>query len=110
MQDRWRTAAAHIQIGPLSFGNKIITGDPGPYDERETYEDENGQKYYKPWGDYDPGKYSHGIFYVGIGPLRIGRNSERIRNYWQNEYAHKPQGIPFFPVIPGKKPRWYWFW
>jgi hypothetical protein len=88
---------------------KVITGDPGPDGGRKTYT-VDGQEYYDINGEYDPGKYSHGIFYVGVGPLRIGRNSESIRNYWQNEYAHKPNNIPFFPVIPGKKPRWYWFW
>jgi hypothetical protein len=108
-QDRWRTAATHIQVGPLSWGMKVITGDPGPDGYRETYEDENGQKYYKSWGDYDPGKYSHGIQYFGIGPLRIGHNSEGDRNHFQNKIGHKPNNIPFFPKVP-RKPRWYWFW
>ena len=110
-QDRWRTAAAHFQVGPLSFGTKIITGDPGPYGFRTEYE-VNGQKYYGPSEDgvYDPSKYSEGIVYVGIGPFRIGRNSEANRQYWQNKYAHKPLGIPYFPKVPGKSKRWYWFW
>ncbi|MDR2914051.1 MAG: hypothetical protein LBV74_04350 [Tannerella sp.] len=109
MQDRWRTAAFHIQLGPFSFGTKIITGDPGPYGERKEYT-VDGQRYYDKNGEYDPGKYSEGIFYIGVGPFRIGRNSEEIRNYFQNEWAHKPNNIPFFPMIPGKNPRWYWFW
>ncbi|MDR2916030.1 MAG: hypothetical protein LBV74_14595 [Tannerella sp.] len=109
-QDRWRTAAAHFQLGPIAVGMKVITGDPGPDGYRNIQEYENGQKYYDRNGEYDPGKYSEGILYVGIGPVRIGRNSEKIRNYFQNERAHIPNNIPIFPMIPGKKPRWYWFW
>jgi hypothetical protein len=110
MEDRWRTAAAHVQVGPFSWGTKMITGDPGSRRNRETYEDENGQKYYKAYGKYDPIKYSNGIVYWGIGPFRFGSDSEANRHKWQNENAHKSLGIPFFPMKPGRSKRFYFFW
>ena len=105
-EDRWRTNSARVNFGPLQFGLDIITGDPGPDGYRRTYT-VDGQEYYESWGDYNPSKYSHGIFYGGIGPFKIGRNSEGIRDYFQNQFAHKPRGIPFFPKLP-RPGRWFW--
>jgi len=108
--DRWRTAAFHVQVGPVSRGMKVITGDPGPWDDRYVLEDENGQKYYAPHGKYDPLKYSNGILYWGIGPLRFGTDSEQNRHKWQNVKAHDRFDIPHFPMVPGRYKRRYWFW
>ena len=107
--DRWRTAAAHVQVGPFSWGIKMITGDPGPYKDRQTYE-EDGQEYYKSWGKYDPTKYSNGIQYWGIGPLRFGTDSKQNRHNWQNVKAHDRFDIPHFPMVQGRTKRRYWFW
>jgi hypothetical protein len=97
-----------VQAGPFSFGTKIITGDPGPHGKRPTYE-ENGQEYYAAYGKYDPIKYSNGIRYFGVGPFRLGYDSEDIRHYWQNEKARAPNGIPFFPRKK-RDGRFYFFW
>jgi hypothetical protein len=44
----------------------------------------------------NPDKYRNGILYLGIAGLRIGWDSEGIRNYFQNTKVHDPMGIPRF--------------
>jgi hypothetical protein len=39
-------------------------------------------------GSIGDSKQSHGVFYFGIGPFRFGRDTESIRNLFQNQIAH----------------------
>jgi hypothetical protein len=93
--DRWRTAAAQINIGPFGIGTNMITGDPAvgkekPYtiiDGKETY---NGPH---------ANDYRMGTFYFKFGPFRLGWNSEGNRKVFQNQFAHD--------LLTGGKSKWF---
>ena len=108
--DRYRTAAAQIKLGPFSIGTNMITGDAGP--DRHLYtQDVEGGTIYLANDDYDPDKYRFGTFYFGVGPVRIGRNSENIRHVLQNKFAHDIMTggeTKWFKQLP-LRPRWYWW-
>ncbi len=122
--DRFRTSHQRINLVGISIGNSIFTGDPGPSGEREidrssgpygTYTGKNN-----PYGD--PDKYRHGLLYVGIGPIKIGYDSESIRNFIQNGFHDKigsPRfrnlcGTPEYEAMGGDKFYfqfgWDWLW
>ena len=110
--DRYRTAAARLKVGPFSVGVNLFTGDPGLDGlDRET-KLINGREHYVEniYGD-NPDKYRAGIFYVGVGPFKFGRNSERIRNTFQNRFAHDyiTHGeSPYFLWLD-RDPEWYFY-
>ena len=87
--DRYRTAAARLQIGPYNAGINMFTGDPGLDSDNRLFPEINGRETYtiSKNGD-DPDKYRAGIFYIGFGSFRIGRNSEINRHIFQNQFAH----------------------
>jgi len=118
--DRYRTAAAKINIGIISFSTSLFTGDPGLRSEDREKRIINGREAYvrNEFGD-DPDKYRSGIFYIGVGPFRIGRNSEQIRHVFQNVVAHDwimfLNPSPYFIRLDKNKndpryrrARWYW--
>ena len=110
--DRYRTAAAQINIGPFGIGTNMISGDAGPYrNNRGGFMiDENGNKIYLPNNGYNPDKYRMGTFYFKLGPVRVGRNSEQIRHVFQNRFAHDfmTGGKTYWFNVLDLKPRWYW--
>lgn len=114
--DRYRSAAARFRIGIFSVGVNLFTGDPGVnHDVRRTYNDPDvdGRETYtiSSNGD-DPNEYRAGVFYVGIGPIRIGGNSEQIRNCFQNKFAHDflCQGdSPYFKVLDRPSQTYFYF-
>ncbi|MDR2909922.1 MAG: hypothetical protein LBV47_00940, partial [Bacteroidales bacterium] len=103
--DRYRTAAAQINVGPLGIGINLITGDAGL--DREKYLD---GKNYIANGEYNPDQYRMGVFYFRAGPFRFGRNSENVRHVFQNRFAHDFMTggeTKWFRVLD-LKPRWWW--
>ena len=69
---------------------------------------EKYDKYY--YGTAD--KYRAGVLSFGIGPMRIGRNSEAIRCVFRNRLAHDflSGGVPkWFEVLEHRKPSWYFY-
>jgi RHS repeat-associated protein len=113
--DRYRSAAARMMIGPVTFGVSLFTGDPGyRHEDRRTYADpeaDNRKTYtINALGD-DPDRYRAGIAYVGIGPIRFGVNSEQVRHVFQNRFAHDflcRGDSPYFKVLD--RPRqWYFY-
>ena len=103
--DRYRTAAAKVRFAFLSIGCNIFTGDPGhERDSRCTFLDpDSGKLTYTLNGDGDdPDQYRAGILYMGIGPIKIGVNSEKIRHCFQNRFAHDllcRGDSPYFKVL-----------
>jgi hypothetical protein len=97
--DRFRTAAARIKAGPLSIGINLFTGDPGREGGingvRQTDVINGHETYVIGKNGEDPDKYRAGVFYVGIGSLKVGWNSEGIRNCFQNKLIHEPGGYPY---------------
>lgn len=114
--DRYRTAAARLSIGPLEVGVSIFTGDPGmQHEDRKTFADPDvdGRITYtlNDNGD-DPDRYRAGIAYVGLGPVRYCVNSEKIRNFFQNRFAHDflCQGdTPYFKVLDRPTQSYFYF-
>lgn len=114
--DRYRSAAARFMVGPISVGLNLFTGDPGvSHDDRRTYNDPdaNGRETYtlNEKGD-DPDRYRAGILYVGIGPIRAGVNSERLRHFFQNRFAHDflcRGDSPYFKVLNRPTQGYFYF-
>lgn len=109
--DRYRSAAARFRLTVLSVGINIFTGDPGvDHDDRRTFQDPDvgGRETYTISANGDnPDEYRAGLLYVGLGPFKIGANSEQIRNLLQNRFAHDflcKKDSPYFKVLdrPGK--------
>ncbi len=97
--DRYRTAAAKVQVGSVSVGLNLFTGDPG-VNGRESEDRPDGHTYYiKNSKGNDPDKYRAGIGYIGIGPFKIGNDTEKRRNNIQNERVHDKIGSPRFTVL-----------
>jgi hypothetical protein len=116
--DGYRTAAARIKFGPLSVGMILHTGYIPQPTRWQQYQDTDGDGVADAWvmtgGDIQDESQSHGIFYVGFGPLRIGRDSEKIRDRFQNHIAHDgfnggSQGSEYPWVKPfwDRDPRWF---
>ncbi|MBR4392384.1 MAG: VCBS repeat-containing protein [Bacteroidales bacterium] len=114
--DRYRTAAAKIRIGPLlCLGVNLFTGDPGvSHDNRNAPIDPetNRATYALGKNGENPDEYRAGVFYVGIGPIRMGANTEELRNIFQNRFAHDflCQGdSPYFRVLDRPAQTYFYF-
>ena len=112
--DRFRTAAAKIRVGPLYVGINIFTGDPGlKHEDRKTEFDANGRETYviNDNGD-DPDQFRAGLIYIGAGPFRYGYNSEKIRHFLQNRFAHDflcGGDTPYFKVLDRPGQHYFYF-
>lgn len=100
--DRYRTAAVQINSGLLYFNLNMCTGD---YFSNSTSVDENG--FYIEEEGIDPDKYRAGVLSIGIGSFRIGRNSENIRDFFQNR-LHRWIDDPLFKKLE-VAPQWFWY-
>jgi hypothetical protein len=116
--DGYRTAAARIKIGPFKMGMILHTGDsPDPYgmgQKQDTNGDGIPDAIVMTGGDIQTESQSHGIFYVGFGPLRIGRDTEKNRHRFQNKWAHdgfnggsRGSAYPWVKPFWGRNPLWY---
>jgi len=106
--DRFRSAGLRMQIGLLSWGFELFTGDPGFRKEDRLagpHLDSDNGAYELNLDGSDPNKYREGIIYIGIGPIRFGGNNEANRHRIQNRMAHDAIDVPWFQVleIPNKK-------
>ena len=96
----------------LYLENVLFTGDPG-MDER--YENKiekcgpNDTYIQNPNDPYapNPDKYRHGVLSLGIGPISIGYDSEKIRYFIQNMAVHNMTGSNYFRYDKKKKDKWY---
>jgi len=114
--DRYRTAAARFRVALFSVGVNLYTGDPGvDSDDRRTFKDPdaNGRETYTLSANGDnPDEYRAGVLYVGLGPFKIGANSEQIRNYFQNKFAHDflcQNNSPYFKVLDRPAQTYFYF-
>jgi hypothetical protein len=99
--DRYRTAAMKIQIGPVYVGFNLFTGDPGldSKERKREYRSDGHYYYIKNSKGDDPDEYRAGVGYIGIGPLRFGTDSEKLRHIIQNQLIHDKLGVPRFSII-----------
>ena len=102
--DRWRTAAGKVTLGNFEMGLNLFTGDPGEPGPNGDLGKRALNKKIGPNGTYaqgpygDPDKYRSGVLYIGVPGYKIGINSEKIRNFFQNTMVHDQKGIPRFQV------------
>jgi RHS repeat-associated protein len=120
--DGYRTAGARIKVGPLKVGMILHTGDSPSPTGMQQFQDTDGDGIADAWvmtgGDIQDESQSHGIFYVGFGPLRIGRDTEKNRHRFQNKWAHdgfnggsNGSEYPWVKPFWDRDPRWYFqFW
>lgn len=114
--DRYRSAAARFRFAVVSVGVNLFTGDPGvDHAVRRTFNDPDagGRETYtiSANGD-DPNQYRAGVFYVGLGPFKIGSNSEQVRNTFQNRFAHDflcKKDSPYFKVLDRPGQTYFYF-
>lgn len=127
--DRFRTVAVNLKLGMLKVNLNMFTGDPGGpqayLDPNSYYEGIDDGKYvknerfgikndgdwakiYHSYNGSTPDKYRDGVLTFQFGNFRIGRNSEGIRNAFQNQMAHdwlRHGTSPHFKILD-IKPRW----
>ena len=108
--DRWRTAAVQMNFGPLSIGLNMFTGDPGLNDRMSNVATIDGHETYMGGTANDPNLRA-GVLYIGVGSIKIGRNSEQIRKVFQNQFAHDflmGGKAKWFQVLP-IPPTWFFY-
>jgi RHS repeat-associated protein len=110
--DRYGTAAFKLQLGMLSVGFNIETGDPGldPENRNKNVAAINGQDTYTSNNGSSPDSKRSGIAYIGFGSMKLGINSGGVRHAIQNRFAHDFVGrnllggkIPWFKRLPEEK-------
>jgi len=106
--DKYMTSEIRLRVGLLEFGTTAVTGRPypGANDKNGGIIEGGPNGTYAKVGDYDPDEYREGIFYVQIGALRVGYNSETIRDNTQN-WLHDLIGTPRFKKL-NRPDKWYW--
>ena len=112
--DRYRSAAAKIRIGPyFQIGTNLFTGDPGAsHNNRNVYYDHGRATYGTGRNGENPDKFRAGVLYIGWGPVRIGQNGEKIRNCFQNRFAHDflcHGDSPYFKVLDRAGKAYFYF-
>lgn len=109
--DRYRSAAVKIRVFKFAeVGTNLFTGDPGKshFDRNVYYDPKNNKATYGMGRNGEnPDEYRAGVLYVGYGPFRMGQNGEKIRNLFQNRFAHDflcHGDSPYFKVLdrPGQ--------
>lgn len=113
--DRYRTAGVRVRAWPFEVGLNLHTGMAGGADGLDaTGTGTEGDPRHFTGGDID--EQSHGILYIGFGPIRIGADYEDIRHTFQNRMAHdhfwtKNYGEAYPWVLPiwERKHRFYWY-
>ena len=78
--------------------------DPGLLDD-DREPDDNG--FYKSGTANNP-ELRAGVLSVGVGMFRFGRNSETIRDIFQNKLIHRTFGFPQFRKLD-IDPSWYFY-
>ncbi len=115
--DGYRTAGARIKGGPLKMGMILHIGDSPSPTGMQQFQDTNGDGIPDTraftGGDIGDTSQSHGIFYVGFGPFRIVRDTENIRQTFQNDFAHdgfnggnRGSDYPWILTLD-RDPRWF---
>lgn len=77
-------AVVSIRRGPFTLQTNLHTGMADGDNGKKNVK-ENGNRHFV-GGDID--KQHHGVLSFGIGPIRIGWDSESIRHTFQNRIAH----------------------
>lgn len=114
--DRYRSAAVKIRFSKYCvIGVNLFTGDPGlAHCNRNVYYDPRNNKatYGMGRNGENPDEFRAGVLYVGYGPFRIGQNGEKIRNLFQNRFAHDflcHGDSPYFRVLDRVGQAYFYF-
>ena len=112
--DRFRTSRVRLNLFPgINLENVLFTEDPGlTWKERmgniDPDKGPNGTYRIKNPYALHPEKYRHGVLSLGIGPISIGYDSEKIRRGIQHFIHDLPfVNSPHFEYVPTKKDKFY---
>lgn len=118
--DRYRTAAAQIEVGPMVLGMNLHTGMAGVSDlgqpGYQTFEHATSGREWFTGGNIGDPAQSNGVVYFGTENFRIGWDNESNRHILQNRVAHdgffgvfkRGQGRDYPWVLRlNRKPRFY---
>jgi RHS repeat-associated protein len=86
--DRYRTASGRARIGLFDVGFFLHTGEGKSVEWVDTNGDGIPDTRAFTMGNIDDANRSNGIIYVGFGPIKMGWDSEGMRNALQNRFAH----------------------
>lgn len=111
--DAYRTAAVRLKFGAASTGFILHTGEGARNADGTLMEQKTGDITHLFGGNIGDANESYGIIYFGLGPVRVGGDSEKNRHIIQNEIAHDAlhfkqngKGVPWIREI-GRSPRKY---
>lgn len=94
--DKYMSSEVRLKLGNVEIGLTTVTGRGVEVDkETNTYIEAEGKD------------YRAGIFYIKIGSIKIGFDSEAIRAITQNK-LHEMYGWPTFKIKTKKKSHWVW--
>jgi hypothetical protein len=107
---KYRTAAVQINVGPFGIGTNMTTGYAGDRSNSDNWEYINGHWTYMPNNGHNPNSHRNGVLYFRIGPFRLGWNSEKNREIFQNRLAHDfiTGGQSKWYEVLTLKPKFYW--
>jgi RHS repeat-associated protein len=103
--DKFLTGQVKMRFGMAEIGLTLFTGDPGP-NRASRIKDEDGNYTIGINGE-DPDEFRAGILYIGFGPIKLGINSEGIRDNTQNWLHRNVTNDPTFKKLP-RRPRFFW--
>jgi RHS repeat-associated protein len=104
--DKFLTGQVKLRLGMAELGLTLFTGDPGPNRASRNFDPETGE-YLKGMNGEDPDEFRAGILYIGFGPIKLGINSEGIRDNTQNWLHRNVTHDPTFRTLP-RRPRFFW--
>jgi RHS repeat-associated protein len=100
--DRFRTAALQVSYKGFNAGFKVVTGDPGPPNQKPIGCIDGHDTYIATPNWSNPNQYRLGALYGGYQNFQVGWNSEQIRHQIQNRFAHdilQHGGAKWFEVL-----------
>jgi RHS repeat-associated protein len=103
--DKFLTGQVKVRMIGTEIGLTLFTGDPGP--NRASRNKDKEGNYTTGINGENPDEFRAGILYVGFGPIKLGINSEGIRDKTQNWLHRNVTDDPTFRELP-RKPKFYW--
>ena len=96
--DKYRTSAGKLNIALFSVGYNLMTGEEAPGEHNI-----DGVNYHN-----ETNVHRLGLVYFGLGPLKFGYNSEKVRDLFQNKWIHQRHGLDSLDVLNDPNGKYYY--
>jgi len=96
--DKYRTSAGKLNIALFSVGYNLMTGEEAPGEHNI-----DGVNYHN-----ETNVHRLGLVYFGLGPLKFGYNSEKVRDLFQNKWIHQRHGLDSWDVLNDPNGKYYY--